>query len=95
MKKGGPTKNRSDACELSVLGNENRGADKKQIREEKELSPPEHSCKGKRVRLMEFEAGMAIDNTENAGAGNENSWKDAEMIMEIFWIDGFIDTHPN
>jgi hypothetical protein len=44
---------------------------------------------------MEFEAGMAIDNTENAGAGNENSWKDAEMIMEIFWIDGFIDTHLN
>lgn len=46
--------------------------DKKRLREERELNPPEDSCKQKQARLMEFEAGgMAFDKPENASAGNE------------------------
>nr|ADE77061.1 unknown [Picea sitchensis] len=48
------------------------GADKKRIREEQELSPPDESWRRKQARLMEFEAGMAFHKTENACAGNEN-----------------------
>jgi hypothetical protein len=48
------------------------GANKKRIREEQELSPPEDSYRQKQARLMEFEAGMAFDKAENACAGNEN-----------------------
>lgn len=48
------------------------GSDKKRIREEQDLSPPEESWRQKQGRLMEFEAGMAFHTPENAGAGNEN-----------------------
>jgi len=48
------------------------GADKKRIREEQDLSPPEESRRQKQGRLMELEAGMTFHKPENACAGNEN-----------------------
>jgi len=45
-------------------------ANKKRLREEKELNPPEDSYRQKQERLMEYEAGLVFDKAENAG--NEN-----------------------